>query len=168
MTKIFLYTSLTMGLSALAVGWITAGNWPVGLALLILIPISLFLSSRKFRATLSVVLSLTVLAAAAGLWAHVGLWLAWTAVVCILFAWDLDGFSRRLACASAEDNPLLIERRHLLQLSLALLLGMGIIFFAHSIRYVFAFEWAVGLAILAFVGIGALLNGMRNAQGDSD
>src|SRR5450759_3422958 len=103
MTKYFLYGSLILGLSALAVGWTIAGYWLVGLAVSILVPLSLFLVNRKFRPTLGLALTLTVLAAATGLWARVNLSLALTAVVCVLAAWDLDGFSRRLAFACVED-----------------------------------------------------------------
>ena len=161
MTKNFVYVSLALALVCQALGWIIAGYWPMGLIVLCLVPLSLFLLERKFRPITALVLMVSVLTAAIGLWLGIGLSLALLAVVCALAAWDLDGFSRRLVFASAEDDPPRLERQHLMQVSLALLLGIGIDLASQSIRYAFGFEWALTLAILAFCGIGALVNGMR-------
>jgi hypothetical protein len=164
MTRIFLFASMTLGLAALALGWTMAGYWPEGLGLLALLPLGLFLVRRKFRPTLALLLSITVLAAALGLWVGVSLSLALTAVVCLLAAWDLDGFSRRLVSAAAEDNPERIERHHLMLVNLVLLLGVSINLVSQSIHRVLGFEWAFLLAILTFYGIGALVNGMRRVE----
>ena len=163
MTKNFVYASQALGLVCLALGWIMAGYWLLGLAVLCLVPLSLFLIKRKFQPTTALVLTFSVLSASIGLWMGLGLSLALLAVVCALGAWDLDGFSRRLVFASAEDDPQRLERQHLMQVNLALLLGVGIDLVSQSIRYAFGFEWALTLAILAFYGIGALINAMRTS-----
>jgi hypothetical protein len=164
MTKIFIYASLTVGLACLALDWIMAGYWVVGLLGLGLVPVSLFLVKRKFQPITGLVLTFSVLAAAIGLWMGLGLSLALVSVVSVLAAWDLEGFSQRLAFASEEDDPQRIERRHLMQVNLVLLLGMGIDLVSQSIHYAFGFEWALTLAILAFYGIGALINGMKTDE----
>jgi hypothetical protein len=163
MTKIFIYASLTMGLTCLAIGWMLAGHGWFGLAVLCLLPLSLFLVNRKFQAMTGLVLTFCVLAGAIGLWMGLGLSMALLAVVFALGAWDLDGFSRRLAFASAEDDPQRLERQHLMQVNLVLLLGVGIDLASQSIRYSFGFEWALTLAILAFYGIGTLINAMKTS-----
>ena len=164
MIKIFIYAFLMLALVSLAAGWILAGYWSMGLAFLGAAPLSLFLVIRKFRPTLSLLLAITVIGAAFGLWARIELFFALTAVLCILAAWDLDDFSSRLVFASAEDNPRQIEGGHLLQVILVLLLGLSISLLSHFIHHVFSFEWALLLAILAFYGISVLVNGMRSAE----
>jgi hypothetical protein len=163
-TRFFVYGLLALGLLSLAAGWTLAGYWPVGLALSILTPLSLFLVKRKFVLTLSLVFTLTVLLAAFGLWRKLDLSLALLAVVCALAAWDLDSFSRRLSFASAEDDPASIERRHLLGLGLVLLLAVGVSYQALSIRYQSSFEKAVILVIFTFGGIGALVSWLRRKE----
>jgi hypothetical protein len=163
-TRSFVYGLLTLGLLSQAAGWTMAGYWSVGLTLLILTPLSLFLVKRKFVPTLSLVLTLTVLMAAIGLWCKVDLSLALSAVFCALAAWDLDGFSRRLSFASAEDNPAFIERQHLLRLSLILLFAASVSYLALLIRYESNFERAVVLVIVTFGGIGALVGWLRRKE----
>ena len=163
MTKIFFYASLTVGLACLALDWILAGYWLVGLVELGLLPISLFLVKRKFQAITGLALTFSVLTAAVGLWMGLGLSLALVSVVSVLAAWDLEGFSQRLVFASEEDDPQRLERRHLMQVNLVLLLGVAADLLSQSIHYAFGFEWALTLAILAFYGIGALINGMRRS-----
>ena len=165
MTKMFCWAALVLGLGCLAYGWFGAGYGWVGLVVLALLPFSLAPLTRKFQARFGLVLSISVLAAAIGLWVQISLALALTAVVCVLAAWDLDYFSRRLAFAAPEDDPQALERRHLTRVSLALLLGLGLNLLSMSIRFQFGFEWILLLAILAFFGIGALFNAMRPAAG---
>jgi hypothetical protein len=163
-TRFLVYGLLTFGWLSLAVGWTMAGYWLVALAVLALIPISLFLIKRKYLPTLGLTLALTILLAAFGLWRKIDLSLALLAVFCALAAWDLDSFSRRLAFASAEDDPASIERRHLLSLGLVLLFAVGVSYQALSIRYESSFERAVILVILTFGGIGALVSWLRRKE----
>ena len=164
MTKALVYGLLAFGLLSLAADWTMAGYWSVGLVLLILIPLSLFLVKRKFVPTLGLVLALTVLTAAFGLWRKIDLSLALLAVFCALAAWDLDSFARRLSFASAEDNPASIERQHLLRMGLILLIAAGICYLPLSIRFESNFERVVLLVIVTFGGIGALVNWLRRKE----
>jgi hypothetical protein len=163
-TRFLVYGLLTLGLLALAAAWTMAGYWPVGLSLLILTPLSLYLVKRKYLPALSLALVLVVLAAAIGLWRKLDLSLALLAVFCTLAAWDLDSFSRRLSFASAEDNPTLLERQHLLRLSLILLLAAGISYLSISIHVESSFEWSAILVIATFTGIGALVSWLRHRE----
>ena len=161
MTKIFIYATLILALISLAAGWILARYWSMGLVFLGAVPVSIFLVIRKFRPLLTLLLVITVFAAGIGLWARIDHYLALTSVICILAAWDLDDFSTRLVFASSEDNPRMIEQKHLIQVGLVLLIGVSISLLSHFIHYVFSFEWVLLLAILAFYGIGVMVNGMR-------
>jgi hypothetical protein len=161
MTKIFMFVSLTLGLICLAVGWFMAGSWVVGLALLILLLASLFLLDRKFPFFPGLILFIGVFAAASGLWLRINQSLALAGLVCVLAAWDLEGFLQRLTFASAEDNPQLVERSHLTQVGLALLIGLAVSLFSRSVHFAFSFEWAFVLAALAFFGISGLINAIR-------
>ena len=163
LTKKYMLAALLLGLGCLAYGWFRVGYWGVGVFCLGLLVFSLSPWARKARASLGWVLSLTILAAGVGLWVHVSLSLALLAVVCVLAAFDLDGFSYRLAFAAPEDDPLAVERRHLGQVNLALLLAVGLNFLSQLIRFQFGFEWTLLLAILAFLGIAALINAMNPA-----
>lgn len=165
MTRIFTYGSTVLGFACLATGWARAGYWYAGLLFLILIPLSIYLLLRGFSPAPGSMLAVAALSAAGGLWAGIGLPLALAAVLCMLAAWDLAGFSRRLAFASAEDDAGRIERQHFLHLSLALLAGAGLVLLAQSIRQAFGFEWTLLLAILAFYGIGALMSGLSRVEG---
>lgn len=164
MTRFLLYGLLMLGLLSLAADWTMAGSLPVGLSLLVLTPLSLYLVKRKFLPALSLSLALTVLLAAFGLWRGLSLPLALLAVFCVLAAWDLDSFSRRLLFASAEDNPISVERRHLLGVSLLLLLAAGFISLALIAHYKSSFEWAAVLVIITFTGIGALVSWLRRKE----
>ena len=164
MTRFFVYGLLTFGLLSLAAGWTLAGYWPVGFILLTLTPLSLFLVKRKYVPTLSLALALIVLLAAFGLLCDIDLSLALLAVFCLLAAWDLDSFSRRLSFASAEDHPASIEGQHLLRLGLILLLAAGLSYLSLSIRFQSNFERAAVLAIFAFGGIAALVSWLRTKE----
>lgn len=165
MTKIFNYGSMTLGLGCLAAGWARAGYWMAGIAFLVLIPVGLYLIYRRFAPTPGLMLLLTVLAAATGLWAGIELSLGLAAVILVLAAWDLSNFSARLAFASPQDDAPGIERQHLWQLSLVILISLGLDLLSQSVHHAFGFEWTLLLAVLAFTGIGALMSGMRSEQG---
>lgn len=164
MTKALVYGLLTVGLLSLAADWTLVGYWQVGLVLLVLTPLGLYLIKRKYIPTLGLFLALTVLTAAFGLWSQIDLSLALLAVFCTLAAWDLDNFSRRLAYASAEDDPAALERQHLLWIGLVLLLAAGLSFLSPSIHFQSNFERAVLLVVVMFAGIGALVSWLRRRE----
>jgi len=165
MLKILIYILLAFAILFLSAGWTLLGYWPVGLFLLLLIPVSLVLLKLKFSPICSLVLTLSVLLSALGLWRGSDISLALAGVLSALAAWDLEGFSHRLALVHVEDNPLLVERRHLLGLGMIILLGSAVNFLSFSIQFVFSFEWAVVLVVVTFAGIGALVNWLRNKEG---
>ncbi len=157
--------SLTIGLLLLGLGWLKTDYAWVGFGLFALTPVALVLVMRRVRAAAGVVLALAVVLAGVGLWTGVALWLALPGLVRVFVAWDLDGFSKRLAFAAEEDNPREMERRHLLQMGLVVLGGLAVDLISENIRFAQGFEWALGLAVLAFVGISALVLRIRGTNG---
>ena len=160
-----LMASLVIGMLLLGQGWLMTEYAWVGFGLFALTPVALVLVMRRVRAAAGVVLGLAVVLAGIGLWTGVALWRALPGLVCVLVAWDLDGFLQRLAFAAEEDNPREMERRHLLQMGLVVLGGLAVDLISENIRFAQGFEWALGLAVLAFVGIGALVLRIRGTNG---
>jgi hypothetical protein len=164
MTGLLVYGLLGIGYSALAFGWFLIAFWQVSLALLILTPLSLYLVYRKFAPTLDLALALAVIAAAIGLARQMPLPYALSGVVCLLAAWDLDRFNLRLAFAAPEGEPASLQRRHLLQLGVVLLIGVGLSLAVLNLRLKFNFELAIGLVLLVFASLAALINWLRKIE----
>jgi hypothetical protein len=164
MTGFFVYGLIGIGFAALAYGWTMTSYWPVSIFLLILASLFLYLVKRKFSPALSIALTLGTIFAAIGISLGMSFPLALTGLLTLLAAWDLDSFSRRLAFAAADDDSALIERQHLLRVGLVLLLGVGFSLASLNIRLKFNFELALGLILLTFLGLGALVNWLRSIE----
>lgn len=165
MSRSLVFVFLLLGFLSLAAGWTLAGFWPLGLILLLLLPLSLSAVKRKFPPALSLSLALLVLAAAVGLWRGLNFFLALAVVSCALAAWDLEAFARRLAEVPPQDQPEQVERRHLLGLGLVFLLAVVLAGLAQVIRFESSFESATLLALLAFGGLAALINWLKTREG---
>ena len=165
MSRRLSYALLTIGGLCLALGWGLAGRPAPALALLGLTPLGLYLASRKLAHTLNICLLAGALAAAGGLLAGMPFGLALTGWLALLAAWDLDEFSRRLGLASIdEDNPAKRERAHLGRLFSTLGAGVALSLLAINIHVTLPFEASALLAVLAFAGLGWLIQWMRNRQ----
>ena len=165
MSRSLVFVFLLLGFLSLAAGWTLAGFWPMGLILLLLLPLSLSAVKRKFPPALSLSLALLVLTSAVGLWRGLNLFLALAVVSCALAAWDLEAFARRLAEVPPEDQPEQVERRHLLGLGLVFLLAVALAGLAQVVRIQANFESAALLALLAFGGLAALINWLKTREG---
>ncbi len=157
MTRFLVYGCLGTGFLTLAVGWALTGHRAVSIFLLLLTLISLYLVQRKWIPAMDIAFVLGVLSAGLGVSVGMTLPYALTGVLTLLIAWDLDGFSRRLAFASLPDGPKAIQTRHMLWLGIVLLTGLGISLLVLNLRLEFSFELSVGLAVLVFVSLAALL-----------
>jgi hypothetical protein len=79
-----------------------------------------------------------------------------------LLGWDLSDFARRLSYASPKDDILGMERRHLERAGIVALLGLGLAWLSVVIRVErLPFEVAVGLVLLAALGLTRLVLGLR-------
>ena len=79
-----------------------------------------------------------------------------------LLGWDLSDFSRRLSYAAPMDDTRTMERRHLERAGIVAALGLGLALLSSIIHFQrLAFEVAVGLLILAVLGLTRLVIGLR-------
>jgi hypothetical protein len=103
-----------------------------------------------------------IFAAAYGVWNQFPVvWMLLGAVGGLL-GWDLSDFGRRLSYASPMDDTRGLERRHLERVGIVAALGLGLAILSVVIRVErLAFEVAVGLVLLAALGLTRLVIGLR-------
>ena len=81
-----------------------------------------------------------------------------------LLVFDLSDLVRRSRLASPEDDIRGIERRHLIRLTLVIVLGGCLVFAALALYLQLAFEWTVVLIFVVILGIGRLVNWFQKKQ----
>jgi len=110
----------------------------------------------------SVAMLITIAAAAYGVWREFpAVWMILGALGGLL-GWDLSDFARRLSYAAPTDDIRGMERRHLERVGIVAVLGAGLAIVSVYIRINrLAFEVAVGLIILAALGLTRLVVGLR-------
>jgi hypothetical protein len=162
LTLIALILSIILGTGSLATGY-----WQMGLAdpsrwFLFLGALWLAAHWRKWYWFSSVALLITIVAAAYGVWSEFPtVWMLLGALGGLL-GWDLSDFARRLSYAAPMDDTQGMERRHLERVGIVASLGLGLALlsvFIHIRRL--AFEVAVGLVLLAALGLTRLVMGLR-------
>ena len=162
MTLIALIVSILVGTFSLAIGYSQA-EAPISLFwFLVLGVLWLFTHFRKWYWFSSIALLIMVVAAAYGVWnGYATVWMLLGAIGGLL-GWDLSDFARRLSYASPMDDTRPMERRHLERAGIVAALGLGLALlslFIHVQRL--AFEVAVGLVLLAVLGLTRLVIGLR-------
>jgi hypothetical protein len=107
-------------------------------------------------------LFITIMGAAYGVWRELpAIWMLLGALGGLL-GWDLSDFAMRLSYAAPTDDIVGMERRHLERVGIVAGLGFGLALlslFIHIQRL--AFEVAVGLVLLAALGLTRLVMGLR-------
>lgn len=162
MTLIALILSILLGTASLAKGYSQAGATEYPRWFLLLAILWLIAHFRKWYWFSSIALLVTVVAAAYGVWqGFPAMWMLFGALGGLL-GWDLSDFARRLSYASPMDDTRGMERRHLERVGIVAALGGGLgllSIFVHFQRL--AFEVAVGLVLLAALGLTRLVVGLR-------
>jgi len=162
MTNIALILSVLLGTASLAMGYSQAGAADYSHWLLIFAAIWLIAHFRKWYWFSSIALLIVISAAAYGVWHEFPtVWMLLGALGGLL-AWDLSDFARRLSYAAPMDDTRSMERRHLERVGIVAALGFGLALlsiFIHIQRL--AFEVAVGLVLLAALGLTRLVIGLR-------
>jgi hypothetical protein len=162
MTIVVTVLSIILGISSLVIGYRQAGfddpiKWFIALGIGWLVA---RWQRRHWFAPLA--LLIVVAAAAYGVWKEFStVWMILAALGGLL-AWDLSDFARRLSYASPTDDIRGMERRHLERVGIVAALGLGLALlsiYVHVQRL--AFEVAVGLIILAALGLTRLVIGLR-------
>ena len=162
MTNIVLVLSILLGTASLAIGYSQAGAADYSRWFLLLAVIWLFAHFRKWYWFSSIALLVKVVAAAYGVWQ--GFATVWMLLGALggLLGWDLSDFARRLGYAAPMDDTRGMERRHLERVGIVAALGLGLALLSLYIRINrLAFEVAVGLVLLAALGLTRLVMGLR-------
>jgi len=117
---------------------------------------------RKYYWFSALGLFLAIIAAAYGVWnGFTTIWMLLGALGGLL-GWDLSDFAMRLSYAAPTDDIQGMERRHLERAGIVAVLGLGLAILSLYIRINrLAFEVAVGLTLLAAVGLTRLVIGLR-------
>jgi hypothetical protein len=162
MTIIALLLSILLGTASLAMGYSQGGASDYSRWFLLLAILWFVTHFRKWYWFSSVALLLMIFAAAYGVWSQFPtVWMLLGAVGCLL-GWDLSDFARRLSYASPIDDTRGMERRHLERVGIVAALGLGLAILSVVIRVErLAFEVAVGLVLLAALGLTRLVIGLR-------
>jgi hypothetical protein len=162
MTIVALVLSIILGVGSLVVGYAQAGfSDPVKWFILLGIA---WLAARwqRWHWFASIALLVIVAAAAYGIWKEFPtVWMLLGALGGLL-GWDLSDFARRLSYAAPTDDIRGMERRHLERVGVVAGLGLGLALLSIYIHVQhLAFEVAVGLIILAALGLTRLVIGLR-------
>lgn len=162
MTVIALVLSIILGTSSLAIGYAQMGFTDPARWFVLLGALWLAAHWRKLYWFSSIGLLITIIAAAYGVWREFPtIWMLLGALGGLL-AWDLSDFARRLSYAAPMDDTRGMERRHLERVGIVAALGIGIALLSLFIRINrLAFEVAVGLVLLAALGLTRLVIGLR-------
>lgn len=162
MTTIALVSSILLGTASLALAYGQAGATGYSTGFLLLAALWLLAHFRGWYWFSSVALLVMIVAAAYGVWlGYPAVWMILGAVGALL-GWDLSDFARRLGYASPMDDTRTLERRHLERVGIVAALGLGLALLSVVLRFErLAFEVAVGLLLLAALGLTRLVIGLR-------
>ena len=164
MTTIALILSILLGTASLAIGYGQAGSVGDARWFFVLAGVWIFAQFRKWYGFSSIALILVIAAAAYGVWLeYPAVWMLLGAVGGLL-GWDLSDFARRLDAASPMDDIRSMEIRHLERVGIVAALGLGLALLSVVLRFErLAFEVAVGLLLLAALGLTRLVIGLRRS-----
>lgn len=164
MTTVALILSILLGTASLAIGYGQAGAAGDARWFFLLAGVWIFARFRKWYGFSSIALILVIAAAAYGVWLeYPAVWMLLGAVGGLL-GWDLSDFARRLEAASPMDDIRSMEIRHLERVGIVAALGLGLALLSVVLRFErLAFEVAVGLLLLAALGLTRLVIGLRRS-----
>jgi len=162
MTIVAMTLSILLGTASLAYGYSQAGltdpaRWFAWLGIVWMLS-----HWRKVYWVSSIAFFLTIIGAAYGVWNNfTTLWMLLGALGGLL-GWDLSDFARRLSYAAPADDIVGMERRHLARVGVVAALGFGLAWLSVVVRINrLAFEVAVGLVLLAALGLTRLVMRLR-------
>jgi len=162
MTIVAMILSIILGTGSLSVGYYQAGLYNPALWCALLGVVWILAHWRKLYWASSLAFLLTLIGAGYGVWHEfTTVWMLLSALGGLL-GWDLSDFAMRLSYAAGTDDIQGMERRHLERAGIVAALGFGIALlsiYIHINRL--AFEVAVGLVLLAALGLTRLVIGLR-------
>jgi hypothetical protein len=162
MTIIAMTISIIVSIISFAYGYFQEG-YPNPARWIVLIGIVWLLTYwRKLYWFASAALFLAIIAAGYGVWSEFPtVWMLLGALGALL-GWDLSDFAQRLRFAAPTDDIQGLERRHLARVVVVAALGgtLAALSIVFQVRRL-AFEVAVGLILLAALGVTRLVIGLR-------
>jgi hypothetical protein len=162
LTLIAFVLSVILGTGSLAVGFYQAGRFDPARWFFWLSIVWILAHWRKVYWISSLAFVLTLIGAAYGVWHEFRIMWMLLGALGGLLAWDLSDFAVRLSYASPRDDVHGMERRHLERAGIVAVLGFGLAWLSVVIRIErLPFEVAVGLVLLAALGLTRLVLGLR-------
>jgi len=162
MTITAMVLSIVTGTGALFVGFSQAGYGSLARWIFIFGAIWLFAHWKRLYWFSSLGVLVFVFTAGYGVWKDfTSAWMLLGALGGLL-GWDLSDFAMRLRYAAPTDDVDDMERRHLARVGMVALIGGGLAFLSTVIHIKrLAFEVAVGLILLAAIGVTRLVMRLR-------
>lgn len=163
-TRLSTVAAILVAAVAAAVPFILADGWPLAVLAVAFAALWLLELRRGRHRLASPLLAGYVILAALATGTR-GSFLPPLTVIAALAAWDLDRFSARLDEAGGANEASLAERRgleqqHLSRLLRVSLLGLALAWLALAVRVQLAFGLAVGLGLIAALGLAALVRAL--------
>ncbi len=153
-----------IGLILPAFGLYSAGYILPGLVLALLTPLSLYTVKRNWAWPPAAALALITISSAFLIIKGTSPLLALAAILGSLAAWDLSDFQTRLNLAHRDDDPVSLERTHLLRLLPTLLAGFLLSWAALTFHFTLNFDRLILLIILGIAGLGLLISFLRQVD----
>jgi len=162
MTIVAFILSVVIGTGSLAYGYFQAGLTDPARWIVLIGIVWLLAHWRKYYWFSSFALLLAVIAAGFGVWNEFPtVWMLLGALGGLL-SWDLSDFMQRLRFAAPTDDVDGMERRHLARVGIVAVVG-GVLAYLSVVLQIrrLAFEVAVGLILLAALGVTRLVMRLR-------
>jgi len=162
MTLVAMVLSIIVGIVSLAYGYSQVGYAEPALWIALLGIVWVFAQWRRIYWFSSVAFFLMIFAAGFGVWHEFpSVWMLIGALGGLL-GWDLSDFAMRLRYSAPTDDVQSMERSHLGRVGIVALLGLGLAYLSVVIHVRrLAFEVAVGLTLLAALGLARLVLRLR-------
>jgi len=162
MTIVAFILSVVISTGSLAYGYFQAALFDPARWIVLIGIVWLLAHWRKLYWFSSIALLLAVIAAGYGVWSEFPtVWMLLGALGSLL-GWDLSDFSQRLRFAAPTDDIQGMERRHLARVGIVAALGGALAYLSVVIQVSrLAFEVAVGLILLAALGVTRLVMRLR-------
>lgn len=162
MTPVAMVLSIIVGIISLAYGYSQEGYASPALWIAVLGIFWALAHWRRIYWFSAVAFFLMIFAAGYGIWREFPpVWMLIGALGSLL-GWDLSDFAMRLRYAAPTDDVEGMERRHLARVGVVAALGLGLAYLSVVIHVRrLAFEVAVGLILLAALGLARLVMRLR-------
>ena len=162
MTIVAMVLSILLGTGSLVIGYLQADATAPVRWFIVLGIVWLAAHWRKWYWVSSVALLALVAGAAYGVWKDFPTVWMLLGTLGGLLGWDLSDFARRLGYVAPTDDVRGMERRHLERVGIVAVLGLGLALLSVYVKVQrLAFEVAIGLVILAALGLTRLVMGLR-------